>query len=328
MAAGSTKEDLSGIYGRERGSPLYQWHRRLQTRLGNAAVLWMARRWQRLPEGLARRVGSGLGTAMRTISPRHARIVMTNLRLAFGGEKSEEELAAIAKACYRHLGLCLVEFIRLPAMTREEVRSFAELRGREHIEAALERRRGVILLTGHVGNWEMSGCRIAAEGYAVNAIARAQRDTDITEYVRRTREMLGMKVLHRSGAVRGSLRALRDNEMLGILLDQNAGDDGVFVDFFGHLASTAPGAAAFALKTGAAVLPTFGLRKPDGTHIVEVSEPVPLVNTGDRDRDIRENTARYTKIIEQRIRAHPEQWFWLHKRWKARPPEENPAPTP
>lgn len=328
MAAGSTKQDLSGIYGRESGSPLYQWHRRLQTRLGNAAVLWMARRWQRLPEGLARRVGTGLGAAMRKISPRHARIVMTNLRLAFGREKTEEELAAIAKACYRHLGICLVEFIRIPAMTREELRSIAELRGREHIEAALERGRGVILLTGHVGNWEIAGCRIAAEGYPVSAIARAQRDTDITEYVRRTRETLGMKILHRTVAVRGSLRALRHNEMLGILLDQNAGDDGVFVDFFGHLASTAPGAAAFALKTGAAVLPTFGFRKPDGTHIIEVSEPVPLVNTGDRQRDIRENTARYTKIIEERIRAHPEQWFWLHKRWKARPPEESAAPTP
>ncbi|MCJ7752738.1 MAG: lysophospholipid acyltransferase family protein, partial [Armatimonadetes bacterium] len=160
------------------------------------------------------------------------------------------------------------------------------------------------------------------------AIARAQRDTDITDYVRRTREMLGMKVLHRRAAVRGSLRALRNNELLGILLDQNAGDDGVFVDFFGHLASTASGAAAFALKTGAAVLPTFGVRKPDGTHAVEVSEPVPLVNTGDRERDIRENTARYTKIIEDQIRTHPEQWFWLHKRWKARPHEERAAPTP
>ena len=123
MAAGSKKQNLSGIYGRESGSPLYQWPRRLQTRLGNAAVLWMARRWQRLPEGMARRVGAGIGAAMRIISPRHARIVMTNLRLAFGGEKTERELSAIAKACYRHLGLCLVEFIRLPAMTREQLRS-------------------------------------------------------------------------------------------------------------------------------------------------------------------------------------------------------------
>lgn len=316
---------MSGIYGRESGSPLYQWHRRMQTRLGNAAVLWMARRWQRLPEGLARRLGIGMGAAMRIISPRHARIVMTNLRLAFGGEKSEAELAGIAKACYRHLGLCLTEFVRLPAMGAEDIRQMAELRGREHIEAALERGRGAILLTGHVGNWEMAGSRIAAEGYPVNVIARAQRDTEITECVRRTREAMGMRVLHRRAAVRGSLRALRDNELLGILLDQNAGDDGVFVDFFGHLASTAPGAAAFALKTGAPVLPTFGFRKPDGTHTIEVGEPVPLVNTGDRDRDIYENTARYTQIIEERIRARPEQWFWLHKRWKARPPEERGA---
>jgi len=256
VAAGRTEENLSRLYGPENRSRGYQLYRRLQTRAGNAAVLSMARWWKRLPEGLAYRLGLVLGNAMRRLSPRHARIVLTNLRLAFGDEKSERELRELARACYRHLGMCLTEFLRLPAMSPEDIRRMAELRGSEHLRAALQEGRGAILLTGHIGNWELAGSRIAAEGYPVVVIARAQRDNEITEHVRKTREEMGLKVLHRDVAVRGSLRALRENKVVGILLDQNAGDDGVFVEFFGHLASTAPGAAAFALRTGAAGLPT------------------------------------------------------------------------
>lgn len=296
--------------------------------MGNAIVLWMGRRWQRLSPALGKRLGIATGALMRVASPRHARIVMTNLRLAFGAEKDPVELAEIARACYRHLGLCLTELIRFPAMSREDVVRMVELRGKEHIDAALAAGRGAILLTGHLGNWELCGSRIAAEGYPMNVIARAQRDDRITEYIRHTREAMGMKVLHREVAVRGSLRALKRNEILAILLDQNAGDDGVFVPFFGHLASTAPGAAAFALKTGAAVLPAFGWRNPDGSHTTVVRPALPVVTTGDRYRDIVANTARYTEEIEKHIRAHPEQWFWLHKRWKARPPEERPRAAP
>ncbi len=316
---------MSQLYGPERRSLIYEWHRRMQTRVGNAALLWMARRYHRVPEGVGHRVGEKIGTAMRWISRRHWRIVMANLRLAFGEEKGEEELAEIGRACYRHLGKCLMEFFRLPAMSVEEIRRVTEFRGAEHLDAGLAGGRGVILLTGHVGNWEMVGARIAAEGYPLNVIARAQRDDRLTEYIRRTREVAGMRVIHRREAVRQSLLALRRNELVGILLDQNAGDDGVFVDFFGHLASTAPGAAAFALRTGATVVPTFGWRRPDDRHVVEIGEPVPLIETGDREQDILANTARYTKVIEEQIRAHPAQWFWLHKRWKSRPTTSRPT---
>ncbi len=316
---------MSQLYGPERRSALQQWHRRVQTRLGNAAVLWMARRLHRIPEGLASRVGPSIGTAMRLLSPRHWRIVMANLRLAFGDGKSEGELRAIGRECYHHLGRCMADFIRLQAMTPEDIRGMARFTGREHLDAALAAGKGAILLTAHVGNWELVGVLIAAEGYPLNVIAREQRDHQITDYVRRTRERMGMRVFHRDVAVRESLRALRRNEIVGVLLDQNAGDSGIFVDFFGHLASTAPGVAAFALRTGAAVLPTFGWRNPDNTHSVQIGPPVPLLRTGDHRSDLVANTARHTKIIEEAIRRHPEQWLWLHKRWKARPPEERAA---
>ena len=309
-------------YGTEAHSALYQWQRRMQTRLGNAAVLWIARNYRRIPARAASGIGGGVGTLIRLLSPRHRRIVMTNLRIAFGQEKTEEELARIAAACYQHLGRCLVEFVRLPGMVGEELCRTAELRGSEHLDQALAGGRGGIVLTGHVGNWEIVGARLAAGGYPLNVIARAQRDSTLTEYIRRTRETAGMRVFHRGSAVKRCLEALRRNELVGVLLDQNAGNEGVFVDFFGSPASTAPGVAAFALRTGAAVLPTFGWRNPDGTHSIVVSEPVPLVHTGDHREDMRVNTARYTKIIEEAIRAHPEQWFWLHKRWKSRPPGE------
>jgi len=322
VPAGRSAENVTPWYRAEGRSALYQWHRRLQTRLGNAVLLWMGRRYSRMPAGAGRRMGAGLGTMMRYLSPRHYRIVITNLRLAFGQEKGDQEIAAIARACYRHLGKCLMEFIRLPAMTAEEIRRVTCYESREHLEAALAAGSGVILLTGHLGNWEIVGARIAADGYPLNVIARAQRDDRLTEYIRETRQTSGMRVLHREESVRGSLKALRSNHLVGMLLDQNAGDEGIFVDFFGHLASTAPGAAAFALRTGAAVVPTFGRRNPDDTHTIIFQEAVPLVRTGDLKEDIRANTARYTKIIEERIRQEPEQWFWLHKRWKSRPPEE------
>lgn len=321
MSAEGKGKRVNALYEREGGSALYQWYRRLQARLGNAAVLAMARGLGGISEQQSQRLGAAVGALMRRISPRHYRIVMANLRLAFGPERSGRELHAIARACYLHLGKCLMEFIRLPRMGREEVKRVVELRGVEHLEAARVRGEGAILLTGHLGNWEMVGARLAAEGYPVAAIARAQRDSTLTDYILKTREATGMKIYHRESAVRASLLALRSNEFVGMLMDQNAGCDGVFVDFFGHLASTAPGAAVFALKTEAPVLPVFGYRKPDDTHVATVDAPVPLIRTGDRPRDVLENTARYTKIVEDKIRAHPAQWFWLHKRWKSRPPQ-------
>jgi len=313
---------VTAIYGPEGSSHLYQWHRRMQTRLGNALLLWMARRYQSIPEKAGYRLGAAMGALMRRLSPRHFRIVMTNLRLAFADEKSEEELHQMAVDCYRHLGKCLIEFIRLPGMMAADIKRVVRLQGAGNLDAALAAGKGAILLTGHLGNWEMVGARIAAEGYPLNVIARAQRDSTLTDYIRHTRETGGMRVFHQEVAARGSLSALRQNQLVGILLDQNAGDEGLFVDFFGRPASTAPGAAAFALFTEALVLPCFGWREPDNTHTAVVAEPVPLIRTGQRNQDLLVNTARYTKIIEQHIRAHPAQWFWLHKRWKSRPPEE------
>jgi KDO2-lipid IV(A) lauroyltransferase len=313
---------MSVIYAPEGRSALYQWQRRMQTRVGNAVLLWMGRHYRRIPERAGYRLGAAIGTLMRGISPRHHRIVMTNLRLAFGQEKGEAELRQIAAECYRHLGKCLIEFIRLPALSEADITSRVEMRGSEHLEAALARGRGAIVLTGHLGNWEMLGARIAAAGYRLNVIARPQRDSTLTEYIRRTREVAGMRVLHQEVAVRRSLLALRRNELVGILLDQNAGDEGLFVDFFGRPASTAPGAAAFALRTGAPVLPSFGWRNADDTHTAVIEPPLPVIRTGDREQDLLVNTARFTKVIEERIREHPAQWFWLHKRWKSRPPGE------
>ena len=314
--------ELRGMYAPEGRSAFYRWQRRAKTQLGNALLLSMARHLQRIPEARGHRLGARIGALMRRLSPRHYQIVLANMRLALGEGRSEAELNAMARACYTHLGKCLMEFIRLPAMSQDDLRRVVALEGAEHMEAALAGGKGAILLTGHLGNWEMAGARLVAQGFPVVAIARAQRDTALTDYILRTRESTGMKIYHRESAVKASLLALKSNEFVGMLMDQNAGDDGVFVDFFGHLASTAGGAAVFALRTGAPVLPCFGWRNPDDTHTAVVDPPEPLTRTGDQKRDILENTARYTKIVEEKIRAHPEQWFWLHKRWKSRPPQD------
>ena len=325
MSAAGEEPGEALSYGREHGSPWYRWWRATQTRAGNTVLLWMARHFRRLPAQKGHRIGATLGDSLRRISPRHYHLVLKNLRIAFGSEKTEREIIELANACYRHLGKSLMEFIRLPGMTAEEICESVELRGAEHLDQALAQGKGAILLTGHLGNWELVGGRIAAGGYPLTVIARAQRDNALTGLLLATRESTGMKVYHRGSAVKGALAAIRRNEFLGVLLDQNAGSEGVFVDFFGHLASTAAGAAVFALRTETPVLPSFGWRNPDDTHTAAIDPPVPLIRTGDHRHDVEANTARYTKIIEEKIRTHPEQWFWLHKRWKSRPPGERPT---
>lgn len=313
---------MSSFYGREGSGRLHGLCRHLQRRAGNAAALWLARRLRGTTESKARRLGAITARLLPTLSPRHRRIVLTNLRLAFGREKSEEEIRRLVAGFYHHIGRCFAEFIRLPALSREELLRLVSLEGEEHVRQGLAAGRGVILLTGHVGNWELTGARIAAAGFPLNVIAREQREADLTDFITGTREKTGMRVIPRETAVRRTLAALRRNELVGILSDQNAGEEGIFVDFFGHLASTPAGPAAFALRTGAAVIPVFGRRRRDDTHRVVFLPRVEVSRSGDRERDLRENTARFTKIIEEAIRREPSQWFWLHKRWKARPSPE------
>jgi len=265
-------------------------------------------------------LGRSLGALVWWSMPRYRTVALANLERAFP-EWPPERRRAVARASFGHLGTTLVEFfLRQPRLTMAEVEREVRFEGREHYEAAFARGKGVLLITAHYGNWELMGPRLARAGYQVSAVSRPADDPGIEVMIESIRTRCGLRQIPRRQAAREGLAALRRNEILAILLDQNTAEGGVFVPFFGHPASTATGPAVFALKTGAALVPTFSVREADGTHTMKTWPPIYPEPSGNREADIRTLTAAVTSVIEAQIRERPELWSWLHNRWKARPP--------
>lgn len=263
---------------------------------------------------------------------RYRTVALANLRRAFGGAWDEARVQRVARESFQHLGMTLVEFfLRMPRITPEEVDREVRFLGQEYYEEAFARGKGILLITAHYGNWEIMGPRLFRAGYRVSAVSRTADDPGLEQMLEEIRARSGLQVIPRRQAARQGLAALRRNEILGILLDQNTLEGGVFVPFFGYPASTAAGPAVFALKTGAALVPTFCIRERDGTHTMKTWPPIYPVSTGDRARDVERLTAEVTSVIEKQIRERPELWFWLHNRWKLQPSRsemEGEAPRP
>jgi len=282
----------------------------------------------RLPLGAALAFGRVLGRLTPYISSKHYRRVLADISGAFGDRYSPDELTGIARRFYQRLGESLVEFLRLPSLSADEIRRWTRLEGTEHLEAALAQGNGAILLSGHVGNWELCGTLMGLSAYPTTAIARPQMDTALTEFFNRTREAHGLKVVSMTD-VRNCLRVLKRNECLGVIGDVNANTPGAFVQFLGRPAATYTGVAYMALTLGSPILPLFDTRLPDHSHCIRIGPPIPPVNTGDRPRDLLLTTMRAQYVIQQEIRRRPEDWFWLLGRWRTRPDDlPNPERIP
>jgi KDO2-lipid IV(A) lauroyltransferase len=198
----------------------------------------------------------------------------------------------------------------------------------EHVRAALGKGRGLIVVTAHIGNWEFSGLAVAHLVGSMLSVARTLDNPMLDRYVRGVREQLGQRIVDRRGALRPVVRHLRDGGTVAMLIDQNQRAGGVFVPFFGRLASTVPSAASIALKYDVPVVMGYGLREKDGVHhTIRFGPAFELIRTGDHDADVEANTAMFTRRIEEAVRRAPEQWFWLHRRWRRRPPEERGKPA-
>lgn len=248
---------------------------------------------------------------------------LENLSIAFGKEKSSAEILKICHNCFRNLGKGLMEFLQFPRLTSENLGRLVTFDGRQNIDDALKMGKGVIILTAHFNNWELLAASLALSGYDVSYIARAVRSPRLDALVTQNRESKGIRCLFRGASIKSALKCLRRNELLGILSDIDTKVDGVFVDFFGRSAFTPRGPVSIALRTGAVLVPTFLVRQKDDTHKIVAEKALDLKVTGNPDEDIRLNTARFTKIIESYIRKYPEQWIWMHQRWKTRPPQEH-----
>jgi KDO2-lipid IV(A) lauroyltransferase len=286
--------------------------------------LWATRQFARsllavghlMPDFALPALGAGVGRMLALAMPRWRRVARENLRRALGVELSDAQIERLLRRNFTHYGRTLVEFLVMRRWRGVELERRVKLEGREWAEAALEKQQGVILVTAHYGNWELLAARVAHAGYPLNVIARDADDPGTNELINRIRGDCGYRVISRRDSARPALRCLRQNEMLGILLDQNTLSGEVFVPFFGHPAATATGPAVLARRTGATILPIFSRRRPDGTHLARFLPPVEFAVTDNQERDLHEITARVTAVIEAEVRSEPTQWLWIHQRWK------------
>lgn len=289
-------------------------------------VLWVFIRALRiLPRSLARSIGASIATVAYNILGRLRRVGMRNLDLAFS-RMPEDERTRILRLEYRNLGWLLAEFCQMPAYTPAFASRFIRYEGLDHYLAARNRGKGVLVLTGHLGAWELSSFYHSLAGYPMGMVIRRLDNPLVDRMVNRIRCMHGNRVLHKDDFARGLLAAMRAGETVGILMDTNmTPPQGLFVPFFGTPACTASGLARVAAKTGAAVVPGFLLwEESEQQYVLRFYPELALSSTGDAENDVAENTARFTAVLEDAIRKYPSQWLWMHRRWKTRPPGEPP----
>jgi KDO2-lipid IV(A) lauroyltransferase len=244
------------------------------------------------------------------------RLALRNLKIAFGHEKSSEELTEIAKSTFSNLGMILVEFLRMPKLQVDYHHRYARIEGREHLEHAIKQGKGVIALTFHFGNWEIPALGASFFGYPIVALAQRISNPWIDRYVRRTRETAGVRILPKRNVSQEVIDSLRQGKIVAIFVDQRERKRSrVTVDFFGEKAPVTPSPVVFSLRTGAPMIPLFTIREKTSHHHVIIGSPLFPKTTGEMERDLERNTETYTKILERMVREYPDQYFWLHNRW-------------
>ena len=289
-------------------------------------IVWLsAKTIGLLPRPLARAKGIVLGLIVYLLHGRLRRVGMRNLSLAFP-EMERRERRRILRGTYISLGRQLAEVCLFPRYTREDVSQIVVYEGFENFERAFARGKGVLFLTAHLGAWELSAFAHSLQGHPLAIVMRSLDNPRVDRLIQSYRTMHGNRTVDKDDFVRGLLAAMRNGETVGILMDTNmTPPQGVFVDFFGIPACTASGLARIALRTEAAVVPGFTvwdakLRK----YILRFDPAVELDRTGDDQADVVVNTAKFTEIIEDYVRRYPDQWLWVHRRWKTRPEGEPP----
>ena len=252
---------------------------------------------------------------------RHRKIALEGLSMAFSDDKSFRQIKKIARRCFEFMGESsweLFYFLKKPAMVKERV----EIVGKHNLVKALEKKKGVIVVSAHFGNFPVMCLKLKNEGFPVNAIARPMRDEKTGDFIHKLRVDAGIKTIlsyPKKESVFGTLRALGDNEIVVIQMDQNSGTGGVWVNFFNRLAATPVGPIVLGIRSQAALVPVFIVRNGTGRHTVFIEEEVELEKTQDKDETVLVNAIKFTKIIENWIRNYPEMWGWIHRRWKSRP---------
>ena len=269
-----------------------------------------------LPQKYIVRTGKILGTLLYVLDLRHRRIVRANLQFAYP-ELSHDRVRRLSKRVFRNLGITFFEICQMAFLSKEDILNKFRIRGEEILWSELKKGRGLIIISAHFGNWELAlqfiGCYF---GISIVSVVKKVRFKPLDRWINRFRSRFGNKIVYKKGAAQEMRHAMRSGEVVGLLIDQSRRLVGVEVDFFGQRVFATPAAAFWAIRYQCPVLPMFCFREPDGSLVIDVQPPVVIQRTNDLRTDIQVNTQTMSDAVEKNVREHPEQWFWLHKRWK------------
>ena len=273
-----------------------------------------------VPRKVSMSVMGGLGALVFMLSKKERDKSINNLNIAYGQEKSQDEIKAMAREVFVNLGKSGAEFaIKMGQNNPEQFFENLEVKGREHLQEALNKGKGILALVNHMGCWEGTALALPMLGIPTYAIGKKLGNEQLNTLLFESRGKKGVKTLARGTSYKTMLRVLKEKNLVGILIDQDTNVRGVFVDFYGKPAFTPIGGAMLAMDSGAPVLPMFYIKKDDDTYEFIIDEEIPLVVTGNRRKDMEENTRLFHAVIEKYIKKYPTQWVWFHNRWKTRP---------
>ncbi len=273
-----------------------------------------------LPSPMAYGIGEALGWILYVLDGKHRRIAAQNLASAFNGQWGPREIRRVTRGVFLHLSRMVVEVCRIPHLTPENLDSFIQVEGYEHYKAAKAKGKGILWIAAHLGPWELLPAASALKGEPLHIVVRPLDNQYLDEAVNRFRRWGGNTIIPKKQALRVVLEVLKKGESVAFLIDQNiTRKEGVFVEFFGRPACTALAPALLALRTDAVVLPVAIFRRGRDRHTIVIGQEIPVIKTGDLEADLVANTARFTKALETFIRQAPDQWFWVHRRWKTQP---------
>ena len=262
--------------------------------------------------------GRRLGSVIFTFNKKRRLVAYANLKAAFGGQKTPRELRAITKRVYQNLVQTFIEILNLTKVNQKYVDKYIRFENLDLMKNAASSGRGTILLTAHFGDWELSNLTSATIGFPILVLVREQKMKRLNELLNRLRESKGCKVVRKGMSTKNMIRALHDKNMVGILSDQDAGRNGIFVDFFGRPTSTHAGPAEIAKRTDSLILPNFIVRVKGPYHKVYLEEYIDFRQIKG-DGDVKEGLQKFANILESYVRKYPDQWLWPHKRWKSTP---------
>jgi len=274
---------------------------------------------RRIPLSMGMWIGGFTGGLAYHILRRERTWALEHLALAFSREKAHAERKAIAKKSFQNLGKNLFELINFNRIKKDPGHQVI-IEGKQYLDDALAEGKGLLWITAHLGNWELMAAAMARKGYPVNVVARRVYDERLDRVLMDLRETESGRVILRDSpsASRQILQALKNREVLAMLIDQDTRVKGVMADFFGRKANTPAGPAILARRMPVPVLAGFIHRFTDKKHRIVICPPIEIVRTADPALDIEVNTERFNKVIEEQIRAVPEQWVWMHRRWRRR----------